>query len=235
MACDEAVLAQAGSPHGYAQCLARLAERSFIRRKLALAQAAVSRMRQLSLRMVQILDVNRPSSTKIWKPAVPMVLAAATLCGFSAWSAPTLVSFHDDTAKPAIHQAQAAHDASIGENGALQPKVILASFTLDQGQGVPMRPAPAKHRAVSKTARAQARFNSDSKAKLTRYEMAMAVAHQAALSNISYVMHTEQMIVTTADDAGTGQPQTWHVSMWQMNIVVLPSDQASKTIPRKKI
>jgi beta-lactamase regulating signal transducer with metallopeptidase domain len=44
MACDDAVLAHSGSPRGYAECLARVAERSFLRRQIALAQAVVGRV-----------------------------------------------------------------------------------------------------------------------------------------------------------------------------------------------
>src|SRR5579872_289031 len=61
MACDDAVLAETANPRGYAQCLVSLAEKTFVRRGLAMAQAAVSRMRQTSLRVSQILNVNRSS------------------------------------------------------------------------------------------------------------------------------------------------------------------------------
>ena len=40
MACDDAVLAKTANPRGYAQCLISVAEKSFARRGLALAQAA---------------------------------------------------------------------------------------------------------------------------------------------------------------------------------------------------
>jgi len=86
IACDDAVLAQTGSPRVYAQCLAQVAEKSFLRRQLALAQAAVSRVRQLSRRVARILDANRPYAVPVWKPAVPVALATAIVCGISfAW------------------------------------------------------------------------------------------------------------------------------------------------------
>lgn len=71
MACDDAVLTETNSPRAYAECLANLAERSFVRRSLALAQAALGRIRQTSQRISEILDVNRPKgSSSAWKPAV---------------------------------------------------------------------------------------------------------------------------------------------------------------------
>lgn len=95
MACDDAVLAHSGAPHAYAECLAHVAERSFLRRQLALAQAAVARLRQLTVRVAKILDPSRPEPSQTWKPAVPAVVVVAGLCVFSASQAPTLISFSD--------------------------------------------------------------------------------------------------------------------------------------------
>ncbi|HXO37777.1 MAG TPA: M56 family metallopeptidase, partial [Candidatus Acidoferrum sp.] len=63
MACDDAVLAHSGTPRVYAECLAHVAERSFLRRQFALAQAAVGRVRQLTERVTMILDPDRPRAT----------------------------------------------------------------------------------------------------------------------------------------------------------------------------
>src|SRR5215469_5028667 len=83
MACDDHVLRSVASPMDYAQCLKRVAEKSFLRKQIVLAQAIVSRMRQVTLRVTQILDSNRPSTTRIWKPAFPVMVLAASLCGLS--------------------------------------------------------------------------------------------------------------------------------------------------------
>jgi hypothetical protein len=56
----------------------------------------VDRVRQLTLRVTRILDGNRPSSTRLWKPAVPMVAAIAVLCAVSTSSTPDLVSLRDN-------------------------------------------------------------------------------------------------------------------------------------------
>jgi hypothetical protein len=97
MACDDAVLANAGCARGYAECLAHIAEKSFMRRQMALVQAAVSRMRQLTLRVARILDTDRSHVTSIsmWKSAVPAVAVLATLCAVVTANAPTLVRFAD--------------------------------------------------------------------------------------------------------------------------------------------
>jgi len=84
MACDDAVLAETARPRAYAECLAHLAEKTLLQRSMvhrtlaqrsvALAQAALGRVRQTSLRVAQILDVNRPTGrARSWKPAVSLV------------------------------------------------------------------------------------------------------------------------------------------------------------------
>jgi hypothetical protein len=109
MACDDAVLAETGSPRGYAQCLVAMAEKSFRHRGLALAQAAVNRMRHTSLRVSQILDVNRSRATRVWKPALYSVAAFFVVCLVSLSHAPELVAFQDQTPDSAIATATAAN------------------------------------------------------------------------------------------------------------------------------
>lgn len=91
MACDDKVLEHTDSPRTYAECLARVAEKSFMRRQIALAQAAVSRVRQLSVRVGRILDPERSGTTQSWKPAVPGVIVLAMISGVSVSLAPDLV------------------------------------------------------------------------------------------------------------------------------------------------
>jgi beta-lactamase regulating signal transducer with metallopeptidase domain len=97
MACDDAVLAETANPRAYAECLVTLAEKSLMRRGLAMAQAAVSRVRQTSRRVAQILDTKRPGATRIWKPALGMVAAFAMICVGLLSRSPELVSFRDKT------------------------------------------------------------------------------------------------------------------------------------------
>ena len=101
MACDDAVLAHSGSPRGYAECLAHVAERSFLRRQIALAQAAVGRVRQLTVPGCgDSLDPNRPRAAQMWKPAIPVVILLAGLSALPASFTPALVNFADDAQKP---------------------------------------------------------------------------------------------------------------------------------------
>ncbi len=135
MACDDLVLAKAASPQVYAECLVSLAEKSLLRRGLALAQAAVGRMRHMSLRVAQILDEKRPGATRVWRPA-PVLLTGMSLACLMVFSdAPRLVSFADSPANSTqtstlaastISQRRIAEDAnSVSAMGA---QVVPAKF-----------------------------------------------------------------------------------------------------------
>jgi beta-lactamase regulating signal transducer with metallopeptidase domain len=97
MACDDAVLAETANPHGYANCLVSLLEKNLARRleqqRWSMVQAAVHRAREVSLRLAQILDDNRPKATRVWKPALGMVAAFSVVCLVSEPNAPQLVAF----------------------------------------------------------------------------------------------------------------------------------------------
>jgi beta-lactamase regulating signal transducer with metallopeptidase domain len=110
MACDDAVLAETANPKAYAQCLVALAEKSFVRRGLAMAQAAVNRIHQTSLRVSQILDVNRPSATRVWKPALYSVAAFSVVCLASLSRAPELVTFEGTMPEIAVASATPANE-----------------------------------------------------------------------------------------------------------------------------
>jgi hypothetical protein len=101
MACDDAVLAETANPHGYAACLVSLLEKSLAHRlahrltdkRWSMAQAAVHRAREASLRLAQILDKNRPAATRVWKPALAMVGAFSVACLMALPHAPRFVAF----------------------------------------------------------------------------------------------------------------------------------------------
>jgi len=101
MACDDHVLAETANPRGYAQCLIALLEKSAARRGWVMAQALVHRAREASLRLAQILDVRRPETERVWKPALGLVAAFSLVCLMAAPRAPQFVAFEGN--------AQATH------------------------------------------------------------------------------------------------------------------------------
>src|SRR5215472_3511706 len=130
MACDEAVLLQTSAGRVYAQCLARVAEKRMSRRHMALAQAAVDRVHQLSLRVVNILAApGSARTTRLWKPAIPLVTAMALLCAFSASQAPELVGVVDAPG-PAVTATSVASAVSPMPGAAAQSSPAPASKSL---------------------------------------------------------------------------------------------------------
>jgi len=112
MACDDAVLAASFSPRAYAESLVGLAEKSFLHRGVQLAQAAVSQVQQLKLRLAEILrkDVDgesRQGSARIRKTAIALMSLAAMIVTFEVSRAPRLVAFSNDTVVAAVHAARA--------------------------------------------------------------------------------------------------------------------------------
>jgi beta-lactamase regulating signal transducer with metallopeptidase domain len=80
MACDDYVVAETGDPRGYARCLIGLLERGFAPTTLAMVQAAVHRAHDATLRISQILDVNRARTKRVWKPALGLAGVFSLLC-----------------------------------------------------------------------------------------------------------------------------------------------------------
>jgi hypothetical protein len=108
-----------------------LAEKSFLRRGLALAQAAVDRLRNVSLRVSQILDADRPRATRVWRPAPVLVGGVSLVCLVALSHTPTrLVSFQNDAASPALTSAIAPGDFEATQISHMGAHVIPAKLQL---------------------------------------------------------------------------------------------------------
>jgi beta-lactamase regulating signal transducer with metallopeptidase domain len=131
MACDDLVLAQTASPQAYAECLVSLAEKSLLRRGLALAQAAVGRLRQVSLRVAQILDSNRSRATRVWSPAPILVTGVSLACLVALSHSPMrLVSFESGTSSLTAASATASSDFEANQMSSLGARVVPAKLQM---------------------------------------------------------------------------------------------------------
>ncbi len=117
MACDDLVLEQTGSASSYAASLVSVAEKAFsektrAQQALVLAQSAIGRVRQTSLRIAQILDPGRTGAKSGWRPALTLTsgLMAAVLFGMPY--APELISFQANA--PAYSASSSAGMSSVG-------------------------------------------------------------------------------------------------------------------------
>jgi beta-lactamase regulating signal transducer with metallopeptidase domain len=235
MACDDAVLAQSGTPRGYAECLAHVAERSFLRRQLALAQAAVSRVRQLSVRVAKILDPNRQQSTGVWKPAIPVVVVAAGLCAFSASQAPELIGFADDAPTASTLSAQpfaGAHakllDANFSSASAApggEPKIRAWNAALRSNNGsqktIADKRASHGHRNSAPKPAVAGKSNRQTLLADNRSPQLMA----------DYVtMREEFVVVVTQRTQDSAIVQSWQVHVVEISVM---SAKPVKQVPRK--
>jgi len=129
MACDEAVLAETENPQAYAECLVALAEKSFVRRGLALAQAVVGRARETSLRLARILDARHPTSSGIFKPAFGLVMVLAACSLIALPDAPRLIAFEDVARAPVANTASTSV-TSAADIASRSPQAAVVPATL---------------------------------------------------------------------------------------------------------
>jgi bla regulator protein blaR1 len=142
MACDDAVLAETANPHGYAKCLIGLLEKSFARRGWTMAQAAVHRAHEASLRVAQILDARRPHARHVWKPALGIVGAFSLVCLVLVPRVPEFVAF-DRAARPILgDNIHAEFPAAVA---------IPAALRTSQPQSIRKLPRPTAERLVDHT------------------------------------------------------------------------------------
>ncbi len=127
MACDDAVLAANFAPRAYAGSLVSLAEKSFLRRGVQLAQAAVGHVQQLKLRLAAILCNERigQSRARLGKPAVALMSMVAIVFGYGVACSPGWITFS------ASHAPQVAQvlpqDALTASEVRLQPVNLALS------------------------------------------------------------------------------------------------------------
>ncbi len=93
MACDDAVLAATGNARGYAECLIDLLERGCARRGWTMAQAAVARARDASIRIARILRVGSSATTRVGRAALAVAASLAVAGAGLALVTPQLVEF----------------------------------------------------------------------------------------------------------------------------------------------
>lgn len=220
IACDDAVLAHSGTPRGYAECLARVAERSFLRRQFALAQAAVGHVRQLTARVTMILDPDRPRATHLWKPAIPVVIVLAGLCALPASFTPELIGFADDSPTA---QARSTEVSRAVEKQMAQPQVHNVTTKGPEVRAVPAslrtnggEIAPVSAKAVL-SSRGKAGHSRRAIAR-KRSQPAMMIARNKPPVQEQYVTVREEVFFVVTQRTASGEQQSWQVHMYQVSV-----------------
>jgi hypothetical protein len=208
MACDDIVLAQTASPKDYASFLISFAEKLQNARGLALAQALVSRMHQMSARVAQILDAKRPDRTKLWKPLLGVSTGLLTVVFGVAPYAPRLVAFQNlpNLSQSGPHQSKKneTQPAAIGVTQGLSPAVAASAA---RGMVVEARPTAILAAFNPRAAGVSLRFHATPQAK-------PVVMRAKATPRKFFGQETFVILQTTEyDSSGSG---FWTLSVWRV-------------------
>lgn len=225
IACDDAVVAKTKDPRAYAACLARLAERTFVQRSLALAQAVLGRIRQTSVRVARILDGNLPGSAASWKPAVSLVAVFAIVFSVGAAKFQRLIGFEGPAAQQVARIVNEPSEMTAPTNASW-----VRNANLITRQAV--RPTQTKFEA------GQANSNAPISDQVRKSPQIRATSHTSLMHLASSkrarvpVQETVLVVIHGAEqdpNAVTGI-EMWHVTV--LRYVVKP---ASTTTPGKQI
>jgi beta-lactamase regulating signal transducer with metallopeptidase domain len=241
MACDDLVLAetQNTSPRAYAECLVSLAEKSFLRRGIAMAQAAVDRLWQVSLRVTQILDVNRPRATRVWRPAPVLVGGVTLVCLIALSHAPArLVSFENGSASMSGTNAIAAGDFEASQMPQMGGRVVPTKLEVRARAGgeektsavaaksVKSPPGPTGKPDIIPASAAQHRAQTPV---LIRASMER---DSGASQTLFLVMQTE---VVQTQEYGVSGRVVWDLCVWRVTVVGPVQNRMEAGIAAKSI
>lgn len=218
IACDDAVVEETSSPRAYAECLAHLAEKSFLQRTVVLAQAALGKIRHTSLRVAEILKGNRAGRTRGWKPAVSMVAGFAVACGLWSAKVPDLIVFRNSGTVGGAQSGAVPNFAQIQrvDTGIAEPVPLVKAKFISNPES---RKSPVKMRtAVARPVR--------SKAKATN-NMVHLTAFKPAI-----VPFTETVFfVVEGSNNASPNVRVFQIQMFRMTIL---SAEPASSVPHKQ-
>jgi hypothetical protein len=234
IACDDAVLAATNQAHDYARCLVDLAEKSLLRRSLAMAQAAVHRVQHMSVRISQILDPSRPRAPRISKIALAAITGIAGICLIAVLQSPTLIAFQGNLV------GTAAKPALSGVEGAVLTARISGEAT-QTGAAVPVvmrEPVRSSPRSVLRTRKsnvAVARARSRdvlTAAKLARNPEQSKVLRAGLTLHQRTVIPVENILLVMPDARFDASGQVvWTWSVWRLTVFHPVQPPVEGTIP----
>lgn len=229
MACDDLVLAQTESPRAYASSLISFAEKLHSVRGLALAQALVSRMHQMSQRVQHILDEKRPGRTGLWKPVVSLSAGILGIVFAATPYAPQFVAFQTQPSVPVpinatlqantgaqsaaadfVSSHAAATRVARGANLALGPRVIPTAFKLPEPR---IRHAARVQRKLPATSSHKSVAEPASAAEIAAAQIDAAQQVEAAQEELP-VRATFMILQTTQYDAAGSK--IWTLCVWRV-------------------
>jgi hypothetical protein len=191
-------------------------------------------VRQLSLRVEQILQPSRPATTRLWKPAIPLVTMIAVACMFAASRTPRLLSFAGDAVPPApvamanlgnvpAPQSLAAPQVAARETKLVSKRDTLHSSTVAQTLRTPAHTPRDNESAHDQPTIAWSRETNRAEA----LAAALRIPEGAA-----YFASYQETIVTSDGKQPSAQNVSYQLRVLQVRIVI-PADQPEKRTTKK--
>ena len=224
IACDDAVLAATDRAHDYARCLVDLAEKSLLRRSLAMAQAAVQQVQQISLRISKILDPSRPRATRVSRVALAGVTGLAAICLVAVLQSPTLIAFQNNVAATSASSVPRT-DVPDNDSAMVVPATMRApvSATRSHKTGKTYQAAHSKARLAPQDV-VPAKFAAPAQqTKVLRAELTVRQQTALGVEDIVFVMPDARF-------NASGQV-VWTWSVWRVTVFHPVQAPAEGTIP----
>ena len=230
MACDDAVLSETNSPRLYAECLAKLAEKSFVRRSVVLAQAALGKMRQTTLRVTRILDPHRRSSTsRSFAPAVSLVAVFAIGCGVWSAQASKLIAFDSGTPSQSMNAA-AYHESQIPVRD-FQVSTVPAIARSSNLPGV----TPAKLNLRTSTGTRSSDVVKARSRMVHRPATSMQLLRSASAKTADVPMTETILVVIENHHPDPASGSGYQIQMWRLTVFRSVVGSSDIQIPQKQI
>ncbi len=234
MACDDLVLAETANPRRYAECLIALLEKSFVRRGWAMAQAMVHRTREASLRLAQILDVRRPDTSHVWKPALSLVGAFSLVCLMVVPRAPQFVAFQQNAR---VIDTDTVHSAALSQSQFPSAAVIPAAMLTGPSASLEKMPQRAAAPMAGQVIERQAvehlveRRRPVARAVATRWNTVSKrnpVYMVPAGTNQNAVREPETLLLIQTTQRVGPNSWVWNVYVWRVTLLNAVQEGADK-------
>jgi beta-lactamase regulating signal transducer with metallopeptidase domain len=215
MACDDMVLAQTGSPRAYASSLISFAEKLHSPRGLALAQALVSHMHQISQRVSQILDAKRAKGTGLWKPAMGLSTGVLALVVGAGPYMPRFVAFQahaernpTQIAREISSPQKAQRFTAASASAADMTSVAMSNTAARRDEGLEARAIPAAFHPQAAIARP-----------LRAIKPAVPPKPQVLRADAVQTVPAAQetIVIVRAGQFGAYGPEVWTLCIWRVD------------------
>jgi beta-lactamase regulating signal transducer with metallopeptidase domain len=239
MSCDDMVLVGSRNARQYAACLVALAEKTHAHRSIALAQAAVSRLKHTAQRISKILDGRERRAKPMLAPVMAAMTAFGAISLVAVQHTPQLVSFRSAPASTNASTNQIARADKfdyVAPVDAPKTNAIAASLHVTNSAGAVRALATTQshpHRSTAPRANPNlSRPSEPTEEARSRFERGKPAIVNAAMQQdtapafIYFVTQSELY-----DDFGN---MTVTTSVWRIRIAKpLPAQTRSGAIPNK--